>query len=26
VIFAQLFSLENWNRLISRRNEMLGIS
>ncbi len=26
VIFAQLFSLENWNRLIARRNEMLGIS
>ena len=25
-IFAQLFSLENWNRLISRRNELLGIS
>ena len=25
-IFAQLFSLENWNRLIARRNELLGNS
>lgn len=25
-IFGQLFSLENWNRLIARRNRRLGIS
>lgn len=24
-IFAQLFSLENWNRLIDRRNQQLGL-
>ena len=26
VIFAQIFSLENWNRIIARRNEQIGVS